>query len=77
MPIYAFPPVQVSPGVFLDAVAELLPGGLSEEEHAYVMALAVECTPRGVHDGYIHDLMHLDKCIRNGKTPSSIKGEQG
>lgn len=66
---------QVTPGVFVDAVHEVIAGGLSEEEHAYVLALAVEATPRGVSDGYVHDVTHLDQWIRTGRTPSSIKGE--
>ncbi|KAG2447191.1 hypothetical protein HYH02_007933 [Chlamydomonas schloesseri] len=58
---------------FVEACRQVM-GELSAEEEEYLIALASEQVQDGT--SLIRDLPFLDKCIQNGKTPTSIKGPE-
>ncbi|PNW88176.1 hypothetical protein CHLRE_01g017650v5 [Chlamydomonas reinhardtii] len=58
---------------FVEACRQVL-GEISADEEEYLIALASEQVQDGT--AYIRDLPFLDKCIQNGKTPTSIKGPE-
>lgn len=63
----------VDVATFLEACRDVL-GVLSPDEEEYVAALASERVPLGSESGRIGDLAYLDKCLQQGRTPTSIKG---
>ncbi|PNH11720.1 hypothetical protein TSOC_001418 [Tetrabaena socialis] len=65
---------RVEVAAFVEACRQVVEGGLSPEEEEYVAALASEQVPPGT--AYIRDLPYLDKCLQQGRTPTSIKGPE-
>ncbi|GIL71636.1 hypothetical protein Vretimale_916 [Volvox reticuliferus] len=64
---------RVDVGTFVEACRQVM-GGLSREEEEYIAALASEQVPSG--SSYVRDLPFLDKCLQQGRTPTSIKGPE-
>lgn len=64
---------KVTVDMFLDACRQVL-GGLSPDEEEYIAALSADQVPAGA--AFIRDLLYLDKCLQQGRTPTSIKGPQ-
>ncbi|KXZ53176.1 hypothetical protein GPECTOR_7g1068 [Gonium pectorale] len=58
---------------FVEACRQVL-GELSQDEEEYVTAIATEQVP--ADSNYIRDLPYLDKCLQQGRTPTSIKGPE-
>ncbi|GIL46374.1 hypothetical protein Vafri_3361 [Volvox africanus] len=64
---------RVDVGTFVEACRQVMTK-LSSEEEEYIAALASEQVPAG--SSYIRDLPFLDKCLQQGRTPTSIKGPE-
>ncbi|EFJ53066.1 hypothetical protein VOLCADRAFT_85966 [Volvox carteri f. nagariensis] len=62
---------RVDVGTFVEACRQVM-AGLRPDEEQYIAALASEQVPSG--SPYIRDLPFLDKCLQQGRTPTSIKG---